>query len=246
MLSSELTFILIILIVLIASVIRSAFGFGDALIAMPLLALFMNMKTSVPLVALIGFIISIIILVRHWRSAYIKGLWILILFCILGIPIGLIFLKNADDRIIKLILALLIISFSTINLTKPDFFELKSNKFVWIFGLFSGMLGGAYNTNGPPVIIYGKLKRWDPKNFRAILQSVLFPTNLFIIIGQGSTGFWTSEVLDYFIVCIPVIFVGTIIGGLVHRKLSKEKFTKYVDYLLIIIGIVLLVNTVFL
>jgi uncharacterized protein len=246
MLSSELIFILIILIILVATVIKSAFGFGDALLAMPLLALFMNMKTTVPLVALVGFVTSLIIVIRYWKSAYIKGLWVLILYCILGIPLGLFFLKNTDDRIVKLILALLIISFSTINLAKPDFLELKSNKFVWIFGLFSGMLGGAYNTNGPPIIIYGKLKKWEPDNFRAILQSVLLPTNLFIIIGQGSAGFWTSEVIDYFIICIPVILIGTIIGGLVHRKLSGEKFNKYVDCLLIIIGIVLLVNIIFL
>ena len=236
--------IFIILVVLIASTIRSAFGFGDALIAMPLLAFFLNMKTAVPVVAFIGFSISIIILFRHWRAAYIKGLWILILFCILGIPIGLLFLENSDDKLVKIILSVIIIFFSTINLIKPNFLELKSNKFVWLFGLVSGILGGAYNTNGPPVIIYGKLKRWEPKNFRAILQTVFLPTNLFIIIGQGSAGFWTGDVLIYFLISIPVILVGTVLGGLINKKLSKEKFVKFVDILLIIIGLVLFVNTV--
>jgi len=236
--------IFIILIVFIASVIRSAFGFGDALIAMPLLAFFLNMKTAVPLVALIGFSISIFILVKHWKSAYIKGLWKLILFCILGIPIGLLFLKNSDDKLIKIVLSILIISYSSTNLIKPNFIELKSNKFVWIFGLISGILGGAYNTNGPPIIIYGKLKRWEPEKFRAILQSVFFPTNLFIIIGQGSTGFWTNDVIKYFLYCLPVILTGSVFGGYINKKLSKENFVRFVDIFLIIIGFILFIRTI--
>ena len=235
--------LLIILIIFLASLVRSAFGFGDALIAMPLLAFFLDFKTAVPLVALIGFSISVFILTKHWKSSYTKGLWILILFCILGIPIGIIFLKNADDKLIKIVLSVLIISYSTMNLLKPDFLELKSNKFVWIFGLLSGILGGAYNTNGPPVIIYGKLKRWEPENFRAILQTVFFPTNLCIIIGQGTTGFWINDVIKYFLICLPAILTGSIIGGFVNKKLSKEYFVRFVDIFLIIIGVILLIRT---
>jgi uncharacterized protein len=244
MISFEPTLILVLLIILIATIIKSAFGFGDALLAMPLLTFFINIKTIVPLVALVSFVISILILLKHWRTAYIKGLWILNLFCIIGIPFGLYFLKNADDIIIKIFLSIILIGFSSINLINPKLFELKSDKFVWIFGIISGILGGAYNTNGPPLIIYGKLKRWDSINFRAILQSVLLPTNIFIIIGQGSAGLWTLEVINYFLICIPVIFIGTILGGRVNKKLSKEKFSKFVDYLLITIGIVLLINTI--
>jgi uncharacterized membrane protein YfcA len=243
MLIFDLSLLLVILIVLVASTIRSAFGFGDALIAMPLLAFFMEMKTAVPLVAVSGFTISILILARHWKSAYVKGLWILILFCILGIPLGLLFLKNMDDKLIKIVLALLLIVFSSINLINPTYFILKSDKFAWIFGLFSGILGGAYNTNGPPIIIYGKMKRWEPEKFRAILQSVFLPTNLCIIIGQAGTGFWTESVVKYVVFCIPVIVIGTITGGFINKRMSKEGFAKYVDYILIVIGVMLLVNT---
>lgn len=241
----EGSLLFILLIILLASVIRSAFGFGDALLAMPLLSFFMSIKTAVPLVAFIGLSISIIILIKHWKSSYVKGLWVLILFCILGIPIGLIFLKKADDRIVKVVLAVIIIMFSSLNLAKPNYFRLKTNKLAWIFGIISGILGGAYNTNGPPVIIYGKLKGWEPANFRAILQTVFLPTNLFIIIGQGTAGFWSHDVLKYFLYALPVLILGTITGGIINKRLSSEKFAIYVDLLLIAVGIILMVKTLF-
>jgi len=241
----DCTLILILLIILFSSIFRSAFGFGDALIAMPLLAFFLNIQTAAPLVALVGFSISIFILIRHWKSAYTKGLWLLILFSIFGIPIGLFFLKNSDDKIVKILLSVIIIISSSINLIKTKKLELKNDKFAWVAGIISGILGGAYNINGPPVIIYGKLKNWDPQKFRAILQSVFFPTNLFIIIGQGSTGFWTPQILNYYLVCLPVIIIGTIVGGIINRKFPKDYFVMVIDYLLIIIGIILLIINLF-
>jgi len=235
--------IFVLAIILIASVVRSAFGFGDALIAMPLLAFFMSMKTAVPLVALTGFTISLLILYKHWRTAYTKGLWILIVFCIIGIPAGIFFLKYADDKLVKIILATIIILFSSINLIKPNYFELKSDKSAWLFGIVSGMLGGAYNTNGPPVIIYGNLRRWEPQNFRAILQTVFLPTNLFIILCQGTAGFWSKEVVGYFLVTVPVIVAGTFIGSMLVKKLSNNNISRFIIIFLIIIGIILIVKT---
>lgn len=215
------------------------------MIAMPLLALFIDVGTATPLVAFMGFSISLMILLRHWKAAYIEGLWRLILFCLLGIPLGLYFLKYADERIIKLCLAIVIILFSMLNLLKINKFALKNEKAAWIFGLISGALGGAYNTNGPPVIIYGRLRNWEAQNFRAILQTVFLPTNLFIIIGQGAAGFWTANVLKLFVISLPSLILGTLAGALINRKTKSGQFKAAVDILLIVIGIVLIANTIF-
>ena len=47
------------------------------------------------------------------------------------------------------------------------------------FGFFAGILGGAYNTNGPPVVIYGSLRKWSPATFRATLQGYFFMAAFF-------------------------------------------------------------------
>ena len=71
--------ILLLSIVFISTLTRSTFGFGDALIAMPLLALFMDIKTATPLIALIAFLIAISILIKNLHKVEFKSAWRLIL-----------------------------------------------------------------------------------------------------------------------------------------------------------------------
>jgi len=235
-------FILVLLVIFIASLTRSTFGFGDALIAMPLLALFISIKTATPVVAVMGLAISIAILYDDWRHISLKSIWILVLFSLIGIPIGLIFLKGAAEYAIKISLAVVLIVFGLYKILRPNLFVLKSRKLAFLFGLISGILGGAYNTNGPPIIIYGTLRKWKPEMFRAVLQGVFLPTNFFIIIGHGFAGLWTKEVWHLMLFSLPIIFLAFIIGNKINKIIPAEKFTILVYIFLIIIGFVLLIK----
>lgn len=234
-------FILVLLIVFGASLYRSTFGFGDALIAMPLLALFINIKTATPIVAFIGFASSVFILSRNWQKLDMRHIWKLALFSILGIPLGLFFLKGTNENIVKTVLGLILIIFSLFSLTNPHL-NLKTDKSAFAFGIVSGILGGAYNSNGPPIIIYGTLRKWTPQEFRLLLQGVFLPTNLFIIIGHGLAGLWTGEVLRLGLISMPVIFVAVLLGNYLNKRIKAEQFTKLIYYFLIIIGLVLIIQ----
>ncbi len=238
------TFILVLSVIFIAALSRSTFGFGDALIAMPLLALFISIKTATPVVAVMGMTISIAILYGDWRQISLKSIWQLVLFSIIGIPVGLLFLKGAAEDIVKISLAIVLIVFGAYKLIRPDLFILKTRKTSFVFGLISGILGGAYNTNGPPIIIYGTLRKWKPERFRAILQGVFFPTNFFIIIGHGFAGLWTTEVWHLMLFSFPVIFLAIIVGNKLNKIIPAARFIRYVYLFLIIIGFVLIFNTV--
>ena len=119
---------------------------------------------------------------------------------------------------------------------------LKTDKSSFAFGIVSGILGGAYNSNGPPIIMYGTLRKWTPEEFRLLLQGVFLPTNLFIIIGHGLAGLWTGEVIRLGLISMPVIFVAVIIGNILNKKLKADKFTKLIYYFLIGIGLILIVQ----
>ena len=58
----------VLLLILVSTLVRAIFGFGNALIAMPLLAMTpIGMKTATPLIALIATILALVILVKDWR-----------------------------------------------------------------------------------------------------------------------------------------------------------------------------------
>ncbi len=240
----SLQLVIIILIFFVASLSRSTFGFGDALIAMPLLALIMDIKVATPIVAFMGFFISLVILIRNWQNLEIKKIWRLIVFSLIGIPFGIIYLKDTNEFIVKLVLAIILIIFSCYKLIKPNFFRLKNDKFSFIFALLSGALGGAYNTNGPPIIIYGSLREWNPQEFRLLLQGIFLPTNLMIIIFHGLAGLWTGLVFQYFFISLPFIFIAILVGRRLNKIIPKERFVKYVYVFLLLIALVLLGDTI--
>jgi uncharacterized membrane protein YfcA len=210
---------------------------------MPLLTLFISLQVATPLVALMSFTISICILVRCWRDVVFSSAWKLIIATIIGIPIGLFYLKGSYDDVLKIVLALVILFFSIYKLAKPKLMRLRTERSSWFFGFFAGILGGAYNTNGPPVIIYGTMRKWTPAEFRATLQGYFLASNVFIMLGHWSAELWTSEVLDLFIFCLPFILLGIFLGSRLHAKIPKGRFEGYVYYLLIAISLVLLFQT---
>ena len=236
---SESATILVLLTILCSTFIRSTFGFGDALIAMPLLAVFVGIGTATPLVAMLAISIAFIILLGNWRSVRIKSAWRLIVSTLAGIPVGLLFLKGAYENLLKIILAFIIIGFAVYHLFKPKLMMIRSDKLAFVFGFIAGILGGAYNTNGPPVVIYGSLRRWPPESFRATLQGYFFTTGLLIVISHASVGLWTPQVIMYYLLCLPVVFFAIWIGGRLHHTLPKGKFDRYVHILMILVGLFL-------
>ncbi|MCJ7715338.1 MAG: sulfite exporter TauE/SafE family protein, partial [Anaerolineales bacterium] len=217
------TTILVLVILFFSTFIRSALGFGDALIAMPLLALVVGIQTATPLVAMGASTIAFTILLKSWRKVEIKAAWRLVLATWIGIPLGILFLKAAPEILVKSLLGILLMGFGAYNLFVPDLPKLLSEKWAFVTGLIAGILGGAYNTNGPPVVIYGILRRWDPEKFRATLQGYFLPTGLAILITHGIAGMWTSRVVSLYVYSIPIIIGAVLLGEKVNLLLPQGK-----------------------
>jgi uncharacterized membrane protein YfcA len=231
-------------IIFISTLTRSTFGFGDAVVAMPLLSMAVGLSVATPLVGLMGITASATILIRHRRDVHFKSLWSLIIPTLIGIPIGVLLLKGVYEDVMKLILASVIIIFSLYEIFKPKLLTLANDKYAYFFGFIAGILGGAYNTNGPPIVIYGTLRRWQPENFRATLQGYFLPTGSMIALGHCLGGLWTKTVLLNYFISLPIIFIAIFAGGRLNCKIPKGKFDNYVYICLVVLGIVLLIDTI--
>ena len=103
--------VVILVIIFISILARSTFGFGDAVVAMPLLSMVVGLNVATPLVGLMGITTSITILIRHLKHVHFRSLLSLIVPTLIGIPIGVLLLKGVYENVMKLILAGVIISF---------------------------------------------------------------------------------------------------------------------------------------
>ncbi len=238
--------VVVLAIVFLAALARSTFGFGDALIAMPLLSLLSDANTvhfSKPLVAMVTATTAGLMLVKDWRSVHFKSAAWLVLSAAFGIPLGLLFLTNTDERVVKAVLAVVVIAFSVYALWRPNLMVLHSDKPALLFGFMAGVLGGAYNTHGPPLVIYGAMRRWPAERFRATLQGYFVPAALLIVGSDGLNGRWTRNMLLHFVYSLPLMIAAVILGQRLSSRFNPQQFIRYIYILLIGVGIILLLSS---
>src|SRR6478609_8039794 len=180
----------VLAVVFLATLIRSAFGFGEALVAVPLLALIIPVEVAAPVAVLVSVTVAGLVLLQDWREVHAGGAGRLILSTLFGIPFGLLLLTAVAEPVVKAVLAAVIITFSAYRLVGRSRFELKDDRLAWLFGFGAGVLGGAYGMNGPPLVAYGTLRRWSPERFRATLQGYFLPASLVGMIGYWLAGLW--------------------------------------------------------
>ena len=237
---------LILSIVFLAVLTRSSFGFGDALVAMPLLSLIGEVNMAPLLIPLTSATTAGVIILSDWHNIHWKSVLGLVASASVGIPLGLIYLTQVDEVIVKAVLAVLVIGFSTFGLIGQSPFVLQSDRSIYLFGFCAGVLGGAYNTHGPPLVVYGTLRGWTAERFRATLQGYFFPTSLAIIAGHSITGRCTQLVMSYYLLCLPVIFLAIVFGNRLNLLAKHHNFNRYVYLLLLIVGTTLLINSLLL
>jgi uncharacterized membrane protein YfcA len=109
------------------------------------------------------------------------------------------------------------------------------------FGFIAGVLGGAYNTNGPPVVVYGTLRRWLPTRFRATLQGYFVPTGGLIALSHGLGGLWSREVLQLYALAFPIVLIAIFLGGKLNRHIPAGRFEKFLYGALMVLGLLLII-----
>src|SRR3954447_5560692 len=106
----------VVAVICVATLIRSTFGFGEALVAVPLLALRTPVEVAAPLAVLVSIVVAGVVVVQDRRGIEFRAAAGLILSSLFGIPLGLLLLTHADDRVIKLLLGSVIMAFSLYSL----------------------------------------------------------------------------------------------------------------------------------
>lgn len=236
----------VLVVVFFATVIRSTFGFGEGLIAVPLLAFIIPIGVAAPLVVLLSITIAAIVIVQDWHKIHVRSTAWLLMPTFLGIPLGLALLTSVHQQIVKVVLAIVLMAFAGYFLLvrKPP--ELHGDSRRWLLGcgFFAGILGGAYGMNGPPLVIYGSMRRWTPQHFRATLQGYFLPASIVAMAGFWVSGLWSPLVNRYYLISLPAALPAIFLGRMANHRLRGDVFLKYVHGGLACLGALLLLQAI--
>lgn len=233
------TLVAVFAIMFLAAAVRSFLGFGDAVVAMPLLAFVVGVRTAAPLVGLVGVILAAILVIRL-RRAVIGAVAIrLVTATAVGIPIGVIALARVPETWSRQVLGLVLVAYGLHRLlgSRPVTFSRRG--WAWPFGFLAGCLGGAYNTSGPPVVIYASGQGWDPRQVRANLQGYFVFSSVMIAASHGVAGLWTSEVGLLLVVSLPAVATGLAVGTSTVRRTAPAVFERALLAAIALLGAIL-------
>jgi uncharacterized membrane protein YfcA len=110
------TTLYVVLVVFAATLVRSTLGFGEALIAVPLLALRIPVAIAAPLAVLMSVVVAGVIVILDWRRIDFRSAGSLVAASFFGIPLGVLLLAKTSDHLVKVGLGTVIIGFSIYSL----------------------------------------------------------------------------------------------------------------------------------
>lgn len=197
----------VLAVIFFATLIRSAFGFGEALFAVPLLALFIPLQVAAPLAVLVSITIAAVVVAQDWRRIHLRSAGWLVAATLAGIPVGLWLLTSSHQQAVRIVLALFILAFAIYSLAGRRPPKLEQDSMPWLLGcgFVAGVFGGAYGMNGPPLVIYGAMRRWSAQHFRATLQGYFLPASILGMAGYWFTGLWVPAVTHFYLLSLIVL-----------------------------------------
>jgi uncharacterized membrane protein YfcA len=232
---------LIPLIIFFAIFTQTTSGFGLALVSMPLLAGLLGIRTATPLIALVGATAEILMLARYRQAFNLRAVGRLSLASLAGIPLGVYFLRQIDATIVTRFLGLILLGYALYALFGPALPQLRHRAWAYGFGFVGGLLSGAYNTSGPPVVIYGACRQWPPAEFKSNLQGFFFLNSLMTIFTHSLSGNFTPDVWRYYVLALPAVALGLLAGFSLDKHLNPQRFRQIVLVLLVLLSLHLLV-----
>ncbi|MDD5170168.1 MAG: sulfite exporter TauE/SafE family protein [Syntrophales bacterium] len=231
--------ILTAMIIFAGALLQGLAGFGGVLVSMPFLLLYAEPTWAAPVVVLcytVNRIPAMFVLRKNlmWDHSL-----IMLAAAVPGAFLGTYVLKNVEPGIIMKILGTILILFSAYKILSPDL-KLACSK-IWALpaGFLSGVLGGAFGTDGPPVVIYAALQPWTKEQVVGMLQSFFLFANFIIIVSYWYHGLLNRSVVWSASVAVPFAIGGIFLGLWINRRIAQRRFEVILSVLIGVMGFVL-------
>ena len=226
-----------------ASLVHGICGFGFSLISVGVLSMILGPRIAVPMdiIAASANCFYLTWLLR--KDIMWKETLVLTAISIIFVPFGTMFVSHFDAGIVIRSLGMIIVFVSIISMVKKNRSSIFANHYPkWLAGAISGLLGGAFNTPGPPLVLYSFNSHWPIRNAMANLQ-LYFSLMVFVI----TFSFWWQNLLNWSIVGIgamftPIVILFTFVGSMLAKRLTVSRLAIIVNVAMLVLGVVLLVK----
>lgn len=224
--------------------VKGLCGFANTLVFTSILSFGNDNRNISPVELMLGYPTNIILAVKERKSIDWKMSLPLAGLILAGSIPGIIFLKNADTSLIKVVFGVVIIIIG-IEMLIREFYpsKMKESKIILlIIGILSGVLCGLYGVGALLGAYLGRVTK-DSSSFKANICMIFVIENTFRIILYSVWGIITLETLKQAVYLMPVMLISLCAGMYVGKILDDKWIKRLVIILLIISGVALIINS---
>ncbi|RPI05078.1 MAG: sulfite exporter TauE/SafE family protein [Zetaproteobacteria bacterium] len=237
----EITWVAVAGAFLLASFVKGTTGMGFPLIATPMVALLVDLRTAYALLVLPNILMDTLQMARGsfpwpiWRR-----LSRMLAATAVGVFLGTRIFVSVSERFIYLALAAMIFVFLVsvylrIRLTVPPGWEGRLGPAV---GFTGGVLAGVTNVVGPITALYLLALGFEKREFVKAVASIFFITKASQLVAISRWGLYTAEILWWSVGLAAVALVAFWVGLRVQDRVPQATFGRIVNVLLFGMGIV--------
>lgn len=234
-----MTFAAILIIVFLGAFTQGVTGFGNALVAVPLLSLLLPLKVVVPLSILNGLVITCFLSYRMRGQVAPRRLVPLMLGCLPGVALGALLLHRLPQRGLRIFLGLVLIGYVLWH-CRGRMRRTVGEGWAYLAGFATGLIGACLSAGGPPAIIYTTLTGWDKDEIKATLSGFFLFTGITIGFIHWLTGATTAEVHRLFLPSLPVAICGVALGASLYDRINGELYRRLLLAGLLVMGLLFL------
>ena len=229
-------------IAFLAAGCQSLTGFGSALVAVPLLSLYLDAKLAVVISTFLSTIVSTPLLFEVRRQVRMAKVAPLAMGGVLGVPVGLLILKEADAGVLKVLVAAVVILASALLFLAPRLTLGGRNLLsALVTGALSGLLRASTSMAGPPVVLYTLSHEREIEEFRSTVLGAFLFTGVLTVPGLIVADLISRDALIATAVAIPGLALGLLVGTLLRSRVQPKLFRSLVLAVLVItsVGVIL-------
>ena len=242
----NLAFVLVMGVIILATAVKAALGFGFPLIAVPLATLLVGPRNAVLLIAIPVVVTNFAILLRGGgTSADFRRFGGLLLAVVLGALASAPFLGRLDPALLSMVVGATAVLFAGLSFwdlvpAVPRAAQPYAGPAV---GLFAGVVGGVTGIFAPPIAAYIHSLRVDKRVFVFWLTASFMLGGLTQAVSYYRLGLYTPTIIIHAgLACVPAL-LGTRLGLWIQDRLPAEVFRRLVLALVLVTGISLVAQS---
>ena len=218
--------ILLVAAAFVASLARGFSGFGGALIFVPLASAAVGPQAAAPILLVIDGIAQLALLKNAWRQANRREVGIMAAGALVGIPLGVAILAYVDATTLRWAIAVLIVAMLALLISGWRYHGRPSTATTVGVGFSAGILSGAVQAAGPPVVAYWLGGNNSALTVRANIILFFFCTSVVAAISYLATGLLGFDVLLLSALTAPGYALGMFLGTRMFGHASDRMFRR--------------------